>query len=114
MAAKPPAIPKSVRVGPYTFRVYGRGQSWVQSNGAYGNTITDSLEINVASCFSPLIVLDTLIHEIMHAIYYAYHLDERDDEERTVATIATAWVGVLRDNPAFVMFQQAVLADYHE
>ena len=46
-------------------------------------------------------MLDTLLHEIFHAIFWAYGIEDKDEEERTVSTMATGWAAFLRDNPAF-------------
>jgi hypothetical protein len=48
------------------------------------------------------VIVDTVLHEINHAIFWAYLLRDNDDEERTVATIATGWTQVFRDNPALL------------
>ena len=106
-------IPKDIKVGPYTFQILPRGMSWFNTQGVYGNMISDQLEINVVTAFIPIVVLDTLIHECLHAVYFTNHLEDKDDEERTVSTLATSWTGLLRDNPQFVVFQNQVLQDYH-
>ena len=48
--------------------------------------------------------IDTLLHELNHAIYWAYGLEDADKEERVVATFATAWTQVFRDNPDLLEF----------
>jgi hypothetical protein len=48
--------------------------------------------------------VDTLIHEINHAIYWAYGIEDADKEERIVGTFATAWTQVYRDNPELLAF----------
>ena len=53
--------------------------------------------------------IDTLLHEINHAIYWAYGIDDADKEERIVAAFATAWTQVFRDNPALLDFITASL-----
>lgn len=50
--------------------------------------------------------LDTLIHEINHAIWWAYGIEDDDKEERVVATMATGWVQIYRDNPGLLKFIQ--------
>lgn len=46
--------------------------------------------------------LDTVIHEIKHAIFTFFHVVPRDDEELLVSSLATAWTTVLLDNPQLV------------
>lgn len=106
-------IPKSVKVGPYTFKVYARSRAWYNTHGVFGNMVADTLEINVCGHLAPIVTLDTLLHEILHAVYYVYHLDDKDDEERIVSTLATAMTGVYRDNPFLCAYQSNVLRDYH-
>ena len=42
---------------------------------------------------------DTLLHEILHGVWNEYNLQEGDDEERTVSTMATGLTQVFLDNP---------------
>ena len=53
-------------------------------------------------------VLDTLLHELNHAVYWAYGMEDEDKEERIVGTMATAWAQIFRDNPEFVAWIAAV------
>lgn len=55
--------------------------------------------------------LDTLIHETFHSIWWAYHLEDSDREERVVATFATGLTQVLRDNPKFLKYINEVLTE---
>ena len=48
--------------------------------------------------------VDTLLHELNHAIYWAYGIDDEDKEERIVGTFATAWTQIFRDNPELLEF----------
>lgn len=44
-------------------------------------------------------LVDTLLHEITHAIWWAYGLEDDDKEERIVRTMGAAWAQIWRDNP---------------
>lgn len=44
-------------------------------------------------------MVDTVLHEVTHAIYWAYVIEDKDEEERIVTTMARAWTQVWRDNP---------------
>jgi hypothetical protein len=46
--------------------------------------------------------LDTVLHELMHAVYSVCHLRVSDDEERVVGMISSSLVQVFRDNPKLV------------
>lgn len=54
--------------------------------------------------------IDTLIHELNHAIYWAYGIYDEDKEERIVGAFATAWTQIYRDNPELLEFIKAGLS----
>ena len=49
-------------------------------------------------------ILNTLIHEIYHAIFQVYVIDSEDAEERIVTTLTNGWIQVYRDNPELIKF----------
>lgn len=49
-------------------------------------------------------LLDTLLHEILHGIWWAYGIHDNDGEERTVGTLSTALTQIFRDNPDLLRF----------
>ena len=51
---------------------------------------------------SKWIVLDTLLHELVHAIFSCYSLDDDDDQERLASVMGTALAQVCRDNPDLI------------
>ena len=55
--------------------------------------------------------VDTLLHELGHAIYWAFNLHDDDKEERMVGTMATAWTGIFRDNPWLTKWIADAVAD---
>lgn len=42
---------------------------------------------------------DTLLHEVLHAIYSAFQLQDGETEERVVGNLATGLMTVLDENP---------------
>lgn len=60
--------------------------------------------IRIDETMNTIKTVDTLIHELNHAIYWAYGIDDADKEERIVGTFATAWTQVYRDNPELLAF----------
>jgi hypothetical protein len=48
-------------------------------------------------------LVDTVLHEVLHAIWRLGQLkDKKEDEERVVSVMATYLTQVLRDNPALM------------
>jgi hypothetical protein len=90
-------IPKSLRIGNIKYEIlivrpsenYGRqyGTGWIE--------IGEDQETGVRA-------IETVIHEVTHAIYDAYVIRAGDDEERTVTTLAKGWAQVYYDNPALL------------
>lgn len=55
-------------------------------------------------------LVDTLLHEINHAVWKVWQLkDRKEDEERVVAVMAAAWTQIFRDNPGFSKWMQKEL-----
>ena len=96
-------LPKVVRVGPYDFKVELMGSRREIGTGNMGEFSSAEFMIRIAGELpSIMLVLDTLLHEICHAICFAYHIRESDDEERTVSLMGTGWAQVYRDNPSLL------------
>jgi len=59
---------------------------------------------------TPHKAVDTVLHEISHAIYWAYGVDDADEEERIVETFGSAWMQIYRDNIWLLKWIQSSLA----
>jgi hypothetical protein len=95
-------LPRSLRIGAYDIAIVPMTPAQVQAAGASGSFSPAELIIRIEPIGNPVAVVDTLLHEIGHAIYHAYLLESADPEERTVATMATAWTQIYRDNPGLL------------
>ncbi|QCI92584.1 SprT family zinc-dependent metalloprotease [Novosphingobium sp. EMRT-2] len=91
-------LPNSVRVGLQNYRLIVTddleqlGRTWPDKR-----TITiraDQPERHDA--------VDTVIHELIHACFFAFNLPDEDHKEETVASLGTALTTVFRDNPALL------------
>lgn len=56
-----------------------------------------------------MMLLDTLIHECLHAIYEHYELSKKDDEERVVATLSHGLTALFVDNPKLIDYIKGAL-----
>jgi len=102
-------LPKKIKVGPFnvTCVVVPR---MVENEGVWGKydhlryrlRISDGHPDDVA-------LLDTVLHELFHAIYHVYNIKDDDEEERTVHTLATGFTQVLLDNPQLVKYINEVI-----
>lgn len=97
------SLPSEVRVGGFTYKVYERSD-FVKNQGAFGTCDNDLSIIMIGRDLTKAMQLNTLIHEIFHAIYYVYSIQDNDEEERVVNTFANGWHQVLNDNPQLVNY----------
>lgn len=107
--ATPTGLPNSIRVGPFDFTVREWTHQEGYSRGRYGEMSTVDFTISVDQTTAPVKLVDTILHEIGHAIYWAYGIEDGDQEERLVGTLATAWTQVWRDNPSLLHWVGATL-----
>lgn len=104
-------LPKKVRVACFDIDI----ENWHPHNanvrGAFGEFSALENRIRIDCSINDVKIIDTLVHEINHAIYWAYNIEDSDKEERIVATFATAWTQVYRSNPALLTFIAEMLGE---
>lgn len=95
------ALPATIRIGPYDVRFQIEDYDWSQVNDAFGQYDRSAMRIHLAANAAPTEqhALDTLLHEVIHAIWHIYGVRSRDSEERIVSAHSTAWTQIYRDNP---------------
>jgi hypothetical protein len=105
------SCPRSVRVGPYDIAVIAETATWAAANAKFGefSAIEQVIRFD-GEMPSAAKMLDTVVHEIFHAIFWAYGIEDEDKEERTVSSMATGWAAFMRDNLAFNTWMMGVVA----
>ena len=72
-------------------------------NDSFGDFTYLQTQIRVDSRLEGGALVDTLLHEVFHAIWSIGQLKEKDqEEERAVAVMASYMTQILRDNPHLV------------
>ena len=105
MGRKKSSAIKSVKVGAYDISI-----RWVNHLYTIGDKFglfdSDKLEICICNTQNSQGKKDAVIHEVNHAIWYVFDIgsgaknkDEESTEEYIVRTMATGWLGVIKDNP---------------
>jgi len=93
-------LPSVVRVAGYDIRIELMSHHQAAGLQRWGefSSIEQTIRIQreMPSRFK---AVDTMLHEINHAIYWAYGIDDEDKEERIVSTFGTAQMTLFRDNP---------------
>ena len=89
---------KSIRVGPFDVQIVSLTDKERDNNmGTFSDT---SLTIALRETYSSQQQeAETLLHELLHAIYEIMGIKAKDTEERVVAQMSIGLAGVLRDNP---------------
>lgn len=95
---------KSARIGYRTYHFKAWGEAEVATTESFGQCDRQRGIIYVCDQFDPAVVADTLIHEVLHAIWHEYGMQDDDKEERTVHMMATGLTQLFRDNPALIRY----------
>lgn len=92
-------LPTSVKVGRKIYRI----ENWEPKSAAAERRCGDAAHeigrIRVDTSFGPAQAAETLLHEILHAIFYIWSMEDEDNQERTVGAMSNGLATVMRDNP---------------
>ncbi len=104
-------LPEHIRIAGFDFKL----ERWTHQQAAgaarYGEFSSIEQTIRIQRDMpSPFKAADTLLHEISHAIFWVYGMNEGDKEERMVSILGTAWMTLHRDNPWLAKWLNRVLA----
>jgi len=69
------------------------------ARGRHGEFSPNELIIRINTNIKKSHIKETLLHEILHGIYWSYNIHDEDKEERIVTTIAVGLSQVFTDNP---------------
>ena len=104
MSTKPLSeiLPKSVKVGCYTYSIEIQDQPWCEEHGVYGLCDDESKIITIVDNVDMDSTLNTFQHELLHALYYFFGLDDDHDEEQTVSALSSGLIMLYQDNPSIL------------
>jgi Zn-dependent peptidase ImmA (M78 family) len=91
-------LPKTIKIGAYDIKL----KYWGELQETFGQYFEVEQTIYLAPVSDATLAADTLLHEIMHAIFHIYVIQAHDDEERTVTTLSSGLTQVFKDNPAIL------------
>lgn len=93
-------LPGHITVGPFDMEIVRMDACRSHAEESFGQFRAAEQQILIQHDMPTAIkAVDTFIHEVNHAIYWTHNMDDKDEEERIVATMATAWVQIYRANP---------------
>lgn len=101
-------LPPAVRVGPHDIRFATLGTADAKRN--YGTFVPSEQEIQLQREYSSgSMAAETVLHELMHAIFAVASVQAKQGEEHIVSVVATYLAQIVRDNPEFVAWLQATV-----
>lgn len=93
-------LPKTLRVGAFDFSIEVWASTSSAANRRFGECSTVEQTIRISEDLATRYkVMNTFMHEALHAAYWVYGVDDEDKEERIVNAMSTAMVALFRDNP---------------
>lgn len=107
-------LPKAISVGYRTYGVNPLEMADHEMTEKYGWCDKANNQIYVYTGSEPMVVADTLLHEILHAVWFYMGLDDKHDEEAVVNRLATGFTTVLYDNPDIVDFVKYCIEETDE
>lgn len=114
----PHAMPAGVGVGPWYFEIKSDELTRLRRERAsrstlFGQTVVKDLLIMIDEQSAPSIQQETLLHEVMHALFATLGLDyewENDEEEKFIRRFSPALLNLIQRNPALIRYLQADLS----
>ena len=95
---------KSIRIGYRTYKIKEWSEAELVTTESFGQCDKQRGIIYVCAHLDPVVVADTLLHEILHAVWHEYGCQDDDREERIVHTLASGLIQVMRDNPSAIRY----------
>lgn len=101
-------LPSKIRVWSHDFSVAKKEH--VLDGEAIGAINCTRQEIFLRDNLKPSQEVETLIHELMHAItYYTNLIKDREEEEKIVDTYTAGLVSIFKDNPKLLIYIKETL-----
>ncbi len=93
-------LPRRVKVGPFVYTIERWDVADARDKREFGNCDPALHVIKIDTQYSDSIVANTLLHEILHAVWNAWGLGDSEEEEKAVNNLANGLQAVFNDNPA--------------
>ena len=92
-------LPDTIKIGLRTYTLEVKDVVTNSDDVLWGLCDRASGKIEITQHHDLPVMQDTLVHEVLHAVYDDRGLEKGDEEERIVKALATGLVQVLVDNP---------------
>lgn len=93
-------LPKRVKIGAYTYTIERLTATDTDlGEGNDGITNFDSLRVLIHDTLNFQNVVNTLYHELNHAVNHVFGIDDNSSEEDIATQSANGWLALRIDNP---------------
>lgn len=90
-------LPSEVYVIGHRYSIEEMDEHSATDSNIYGHCSNHSRKIKVYCNGGGSIARDTLLHEVLHAVWNLMGLEKEDEEERIVNSTSTAIIGIIDD-----------------
>ena len=100
-------IPKKIRVSVNKYDVELKKEVYLKKNQTtecYGVCNSTEKTIELSTSYPNHNVSCVLLHELLHALYYEYDLENRTPEEKVVSILSTGLTNLFVDNPKLLEY----------
>ena len=94
-----------IRIAGHPYTLKFMNDEWTKNTGFRGQCLSDELELLVASNLPDSRTLETIWHEIGHAVHHEYAVDFQGDEESRNSLYMSGLYQVMCDNPWLLEMQ---------
>ena len=104
------SLPSEVKIGCHVYAIKSIDPELANALKVAGRCMPDCGVIELAADLNRGQALEVLLHEILHAIFHVFVIEDEDKGERTVSILGTALAWVFQDNPEFIKLYLPLLA----
>ena len=106
-----------IRVAAHDYVLEHKSKEWSTDGEQFGMCDREQLILKIVdpSLCAWDRYLETIVHEVGHAIFYEYHIGQLEAhgaiaslEEHINSLMSTGWFQVLRDNPQLILLLQSL------
>ena len=90
-------LPSKVYVSGYEYIIEEMSEKLHKEREAYGDCCNEKKLIRVYCGTAMAMVRDTLLHEILHAVWHLSYLQNNEEEEKAVSRLSTGLIGFFDD-----------------
>lgn len=98
--------PRKLQIADKTYSVVSRSKEWGAKHKAFGRCHYDKQVIEYAREQDVIELVDTIIHEVLHAAIQEYNITVKS-EEKIVTALANSVTDILVKNPHLLSWIQA-------